>query len=77
MEAICSSANSATQFAIYMSVANLGAAAGSKAYGMIAEQTSYVEAYLLLGAITIAMIGITMFHRHRPDPPTGRKRAAS
>ena len=75
--AICSSANSATQFAIYMSVANLGASAGSKAYGMIAEQTSYVEAYLLLGAITLAMIFITLFHRHRPAEPTGRKRAPS
>lgn len=75
--AICSSANSATQFAIYMSVANLGASAGSKTYGMIAEQTSYVEAYLLLGAITITMIAITFFHRHRPEHPTGRKRAPS
>jgi Zn-finger nucleic acid-binding protein len=75
--AICSSANSATQFAIYMSVANLGASAGSKTYGMIAEQTSYVEAYLLLGAITVAMIFITLFHRHRPAEPTGRKRAPS
>jgi MFS transporter, PAT family, beta-lactamase induction signal transducer AmpG len=75
--AICSSANSATQFAIYMSVANLGASAGSKTYGMIAEQTSYVEAYLLLGAITITMIAITFFHRHRPEQPTGRKRAPS
>ncbi|NGP51983.1 MFS transporter [Thioalkalivibrio sp. XN8] len=75
--AICSSANSATQFAIYMSVANLGASAGSKSYGMIAEQTSYVEAYLLLGAITVTMIFITLFHRHRPAEQTGRKRAPS
>ena len=75
--AICSSATSATQFAIYMSLANLGSSAGSKTYGMIAEQTSYVEAYLLLGALTIATIGIILFHRHRPEESTGRKRAPS
>jgi len=75
--AICSSATSATQFAIYMSLANLGSSAGSKTYGLIAEQTSYVEAYLLLGAITVAMIGIILFHRHRPAETKGRKRAPS
>ena len=75
--AICSSTASATQFAIYMSLANLGSSAGSKTYGMIAEQTSYVEAYLLLGAITIATIAIIFFHRHRPEQAKGRKRAPS
>ena len=74
---ICASATSATQFAIYMSLANLGASAGSKTYGMIAEQTSYVEAYLLLGAITAALIAIILFHRHRPDKTRSRKVAPS
>jgi PAT family beta-lactamase induction signal transducer AmpG len=74
---ICSSATSATQFAIYMSLANLGSSAGSKTYGVIAEQTSYVEAYLLLGAITVAMIAIIFFHRHKPETSTGRKRSPS
>ena len=74
---ICSSATSATQFAIYMSLANLGASAGSKTYGMIAEQTSYVEAYLLLGAITVAMIGIILFHRHNAEEAKTRKRKPS
>ena len=74
---ICSSATSATQFAIYMSLANLGTSAGSKTYGLIAERTSYVEAYLLLGAITVAMIAIIFFHRHKPEHPAGRKRAPS
>jgi Zn-finger nucleic acid-binding protein len=74
---ICSSAISATQFAIYMSLANLGSSAGSKTYGLIAEQTSYVEAYLLLGAITIAMITIVFFHRHRSHDTKDRKRAPS
>ena len=75
--AICSSATSATQFAIYMSLANLGSSAGSKTYGLIAEQTSYVEAYLLLGAITVAMVAIILFHRHKPDETSDRKRAPS
>jgi Zn-finger nucleic acid-binding protein/MFS family permease len=74
---ICSSGTSATQFAIYMSLANLGASAGSKTYGMIAEQTSYVEAYLLLGAVTATMIGIILFHRHNPERTSARKRAPS
>ena len=70
---LCSGPTSATQFAIYMSLANLGASAGSKAYGLIAEQTSYVEAYLLLGAITVALIAIIFFHRHRPVADGERK----
>ena len=74
---ICSSATSATQFAIYMSLANLGASAGSKTYGLIAEQTSYVEAYLLLGAITAAMIAIIFFPRHGSDDTQERKRRPS
>jgi PAT family beta-lactamase induction signal transducer AmpG len=74
---ICASATSATQFAIYMSLANLGVAAGSKTYGLISEQTSYVEAYLLLGTVTVAMIVILFFHRHSPDSTKGRKSAPS
>jgi len=74
---ICPGANSATQFAIYMSLANLGASAGSKTYGVIAENTSYGDAYLLLGAITIALIAIVFFHRHEAEAAKGRKRAPS
>ena len=74
---ICASATSATQFAIYMSLANLGSSAGSKTYGLIAEQTSYVEAYLLLGAVTAALIAIILFHRHSKDETKNRKRAPS
>jgi Zn-finger nucleic acid-binding protein len=75
--AICSSATSATQFAIYMSLANLGASVGAKTYGVIAEQMSYVEAYLLLGACTIGMIAMVFLHRHRSDHSKGRKRGPS
>ena len=62
--AICKSVNSATQFAIYMSVADLGHSAGSKIYGMTAEKSSYVQSYTLLSAIIVAMIIVLLFHRH-------------
>ena len=75
--AICSSGNSATQFAIYMSVANLGHSAGSKIYGMISEQSSYVNSYLTLAALVGVMVVILYFHRHKHDHggQTGHKRA--
>ena len=63
--AICKSVNSATQFAIYMSVANLGHAAGSKIYGLIAESSSYVQSYTMLSVLIVAMIIVLLFHRHR------------
>ena len=62
--AICKSVNSATQFAIYMSVANLGHSAGSKIYGVVAEKSSYVQSYTMLSAIIVAMIIVLLFHRH-------------
>ena len=65
--AICSRSNSATQFAVYMSVANLGHSAGSKIYGMISERTSYTDTYMILGALVLIMILILVFHRHKHD----------
>lgn len=65
--AICSRGNSATQFAIYMSMANLGHSAGSKFYGMMSERSSYVESYLMLAALVVGMIIILYFYRHRHD----------
>jgi len=63
--AICKSVNSATQFAIYMSVANFGHSAGSKIYGVVAEKSSYVQSYTMLSALIVAMIIVLLFHRHR------------
>jgi len=63
----CSRRNSATQFAIYMSIANLGASAGSKAYGMIADRSTYVESYMMLGVLVLVLIFILFFHRHKHD----------
>jgi len=62
--AICKSVNSATQFAVYMSVANLGHSAGSKIYGVAAEGTSYVQSYTMLSALFIALIIAILLYRH-------------
>jgi len=63
--AICKSVNSATQFAVYMSIANFGHSAGSKIYGTLAEKSSYVQSYTMLSAITVVMIVALLFHRHQ------------
>ncbi|NNL95445.1 MAG: MFS transporter [Xanthomonadales bacterium] len=65
--AICSSKASATQFAIYMSVANLGHSAGSKIYATVADRASYVENYMFLGLLVIGMVIILLFHRHQHE----------
>ncbi len=75
--AICKSVNSATQFAIYMSVANLGHSAGSKIYGMVAEKSSYVQSYTMLSAIIVAMIIVLLFHRHHHQHDSGQQGTAS
>ncbi|MEJ2482233.1 MAG: MFS transporter, partial [Gemmatimonadota bacterium] len=63
--AVCSSACAATQFAIYMSVANLGHSAGSKLFGMVSEQTTYPQSYMLLAALVIGLVVVLFFHRHQ------------
>jgi PAT family beta-lactamase induction signal transducer AmpG len=73
---VCSSSCSATQFAIYMSVANLGHSAGSKIFGMVSEQTSYPQSYMYLGILAIGLIIILLFHRHHhqhDEDESGRK----
>jgi PAT family beta-lactamase induction signal transducer AmpG len=74
--AICKSVNSATQFAVYMSVANLGHSAGSKIYGLVAEQASYVQSYTMLSALFVALIiAILLYrHQHRDDDGGGKTR---
>ncbi len=61
--AICSRGVSATQFAVYMSIANLGGAAGSKIYGMLADGSTYGEAYTVMSVIVAALIFVLFFHR--------------
>jgi PAT family beta-lactamase induction signal transducer AmpG len=69
--AICKSVNSATQFAIYMSVANFGHSGGSKLYGIVAEKSSYVQSYTMLSVLAVAMIIVLLFHRHRHHDQNG------
>jgi PAT family beta-lactamase induction signal transducer AmpG len=75
--AICNNNNSATQFAIYMSLANLGVSAGSKVYGMVAEGSSYVDNYMMMAALVAVMMVILYFHRHRHDDNSGRRTVKS
>ena len=70
--AICKSVNSATQFAIYMSVANLGHSAGSKIYGMVADKSSFVQSYTMLGALIVAMAVVILLYRHQHSHDTGQ-----
>ncbi len=65
--AICSSGLSATQFAIYMSVANLGHAFGSKLYGLSSEGASYAQSYLFLSSLAAVLLFVVLFHRHRGE----------
>jgi Zn-finger nucleic acid-binding protein len=62
---VCSSSCSATQFAIYMSVANLGHSLGSKFFGMISELTTYTQSYMLMAVLVIGMVVVLFFHRHQ------------
>lgn len=71
--AVCSSSCSATQFAIYMSTSNLGYSAGSKVFGMVSDQTGYVEIYMLLGLLVVVLIIILFFHQHKPEALPDKK----
>ena len=62
---VCSSSCSATQFAIYMSVANLGHSAGSKLFGMVSGLTTYTQSYMLMAVLVIGMVVVLLFHRHQ------------
>jgi PAT family beta-lactamase induction signal transducer AmpG len=62
---ICSHGESATQFAIYMSVSNLGATAGSFFYGSVAAITSWTQNYALKGFLVfLLLLAILMFRSH-------------
>jgi len=68
----CSSTLATTQFAIYMSVANLGHSAGSKIYGVVAVQSTYAQSYALLSVFAVVLIVAIMFHRPRNGQITTR-----
>ncbi len=71
--AVCSGAISATQFAVYMSVANLGHTMGSKLYGMVAEQATYVQSYAFVSVLVAVMIVVLFCYRHQPEAATPKR----
>jgi len=69
---ICSNKCSATQFAIYMSVANLGSSAGSKVFGMVSEYSNYAQSYTFMGIMIIGLILVLLMYK--PKQKTERAR---
>jgi PAT family beta-lactamase induction signal transducer AmpG len=65
---ICTSGESATQFAIYMSVCNIGATVGSLFYGAVAEVTSWSQNYALMGLIVFLLLLSILMYRTRGHP---------
>jgi len=65
---LCTSGESATQFAIYMSVCNLGSTVGSLFYGAVAEFTSWSQNYALMGLIVFLMLLAILIYRTRGHP---------
>jgi len=55
---ICTKRVSATQFAVYMSAANLGLSLGAKLFGIVSETVDYADSYLLLALLVGFMLGI-------------------
>ncbi len=62
---VCSHVASATQFAIYMSISNLGATLGSILYSMLSGYTSWPQNYAVKGLLVfLLMLAILMFRSH-------------
>jgi PAT family beta-lactamase induction signal transducer AmpG len=64
---ICTRGISATQFAVYMSVANLGGSSGSKLYGVVSEQVDFVQSYFLLAGLLVFTLCILIMFRKPQD----------
>jgi PAT family beta-lactamase induction signal transducer AmpG len=63
---ICSSGVSATQFAIYMSVANLGHSAGSKLFGLVSDhaQLGYAAYFVSMSAlVAVLFVAVALFRK--------------
>jgi PAT family beta-lactamase induction signal transducer AmpG len=65
---ICTSGESATQFAIYMSVCNIGATVGSLFYGAVAEITSWSQNYAMMGLIVFLLLMSILLVRTQGHP---------
>ena len=66
--AICAPQVSATQFVIYMSIANLGASLGSEVYGRVADKTSFVQNFTLMGVMGLVTLIVVLFYRRHEYP---------
>lgn len=65
---ICSPGESATQFAIYMSVANMGSASGSAIYGAVSGFASWPQGYALMGLMGFLLLFAIMLLRSHGHP---------
>jgi PAT family beta-lactamase induction signal transducer AmpG len=65
---ICTSGESATQFAIYMSVCNMGATVGSLLYGAVSEMTNWSQNYAMMGLIVFLLLLAVLMYRTRGHP---------
>ena len=65
---ICTSAESATQFAIYMSVCNIGATVGSLFYGSVSGFTNWSQNYALMGLIVFLLLLTILMYRTGGHP---------
>jgi len=64
----CTSGESATQFAIYMSVCNIGATVGSLFYGAVAGVTNWSQHYALMGLIVFLLLLVILMYHTRGHP---------
>jgi PAT family beta-lactamase induction signal transducer AmpG len=65
---ICTASESATQFAIYMSVCNIGATVGSLFYGAVSGVTNWSQNYALMGLIVFLLLLAILMYRTRGHP---------
>jgi predicted MFS family arabinose efflux permease len=65
---ICTSGESATQFAIYMSVCNMGATVGSLFYGAVSGVTNWSQNYAVMGLIVFLLLLAILMYRTRGHP---------
>jgi PAT family beta-lactamase induction signal transducer AmpG len=61
---------SATQFAIYMSIGNLGMAMGSAVYGMLAGYTNWTQNYAMKGLLVFLLLLVILQFRTHHHPET-------
>ena len=67
---ICTTGESATQFAIYMSVSNVGATLGSLFYGMVSDVTSWSQNYAMKGLLVFVLLLAILMYRSHGHPET-------